>query len=332
MTIEFKGPALDALMPMHLLIRNDGAICRMGPTLAKLIGSAAWRLGDLLTNGRPGAGPDPARAIAEAAQNHDRLFLRMLVPPNLTLRGHAVTLDSGYVLANLGFGIGLPQAIAYAGLTDSDFAPADLAMELLFLHEANHAVMRELGRFTDRLDAERAAAELQAHTDVLTGLSNRRGLQIALDAALSPERTAGEAMRGFALAQIDLDRFKEVNDKLGHDAGDVVLRHVAAVLRNVTRNGDTAARIGGDEFVMILPALKTVPALERLAARIIAGIEALPMVNDAGLHISASIGIVLSDDYVQASAEDMLRDADRALYRSKHEGRGRATILTGRSA
>ena len=327
MTVQLNGAVLDMLMPMHLLIRADGTICRTGPTLAKLLGGAGWRVGDVFDDGRPGGDPDAARAIISAAKRGERLFLRMLAPPGLTLRGHAIDLCCGRVLANLGFGIGLPEAISHAGLTDSDFAPAELAMELLFLHEANHAVMRELSRFTDRLDAERAAAQVQAHTDALTGLANRRGLQIALDAALHPPRPGAET-RGFALAQIDLDRFKAVNDIMGHDAGDTVLRHVAGVLRTVTRGGDTAARVGGDEFVLILPGLTQIAALERLAQRIIDGIEALDVVPDAGLQVSASIGIVLSEAYGGEPPDRMLRDADAALYQSKRDGRGRATILT----
>ena len=92
------------------------------------------------------------RALAGAARSGERVFLRIRQPFPLVLRGHAVSLAEGRLLVNLGFGIGLVEAVRAFNLTDADFAPDDLAMELLFLHEANRAVLAELSGFTSELD------------------------------------------------------------------------------------------------------------------------------------------------------------------------------------
>lgn len=328
--ICFEGGALDALMPMHLLIDRTGHIVSGGPTLQKLLPRLPQHVAEEFANGRPDGSGELVAMILAAAAHGERLFLRMKHAPFLNLRGHAVPAGGELVLINMGFGIGLSDAVRSAGLTDRDFAPPELAMELLFLREAMGGVLGELSHFNDQLEAAREAAELQAHTDPLTGLSNRRGLELALMRArrLCAERQPGERARGFALAHLDLDHFKQVNDVLGHAAGDRVLRHVAKVLREVTRSDDTAARIGGDEFVLILQGLEDKPTLERLAARIISGIEAAMCAQTEGCAVSASIGIVLSRAYRDLPIERMLADADAALYQSKRDGRGCATILT----
>ncbi|TRW97757.1 GGDEF domain-containing protein [Paracoccus sp. M683] len=333
-SVSVTPAMLNALLPMHLIVAPDGGIDSAGPTLRKILRTGAVRMSDAFVLTRPVAQEDEHQTLLQAAQSAERVFLRMIEPPHLTLRGHAVALGSGRLLLNLGFGIGLADAVRELELKDSDFAPAELAIELLFLHEANRAVMGELSRFNLRLEEAREVAETQAFSDPLTGLYNRRGLELALAMALRAANSgnppvggaAGAGAAGFALAHLDLDRFKEVNDQHGHAAGDQVLCRVARVLSSETRNNDTVARVGGDEFVLILPGMTSAPALERLSERIIAEIERPIIVDNAECGISASIGITMSSLYETPQAEQMLADADAALYRSKNGGRARASL------
>ncbi|WP_252733435.1 GGDEF domain-containing protein [Paracoccus marinaquae] len=313
---------------MHLLIQAGGRVLSVGPTLRKLVTPGMRHVADGFSNGRPGGNEDLVAVILGAASDGERLFLRMRQTPCLNLRGHAVPAGRDAVLVNLGFGIGLPDAVRAAGLTDRDFAPPELAMELLFMREAMGGVLGELSHFNSQLEVARDVAEAQAHTDPLTGLHNRRGLELALSEARTLTGLRAGDRDGFALAHLDLDHFKAVNDLLGHAEGDRVLCHVARVLGDVIRSDDTAARVGGDEFVLILRRFEDVAGLERLARRIIAGIESVLSDGADGCRVSASVGIVLSRNYRDQPLERMLLDADAALYRSKREGRGRVTILT----
>lgn len=329
--IAMDGAALGALLPMHLRLNARGTVLGAGATMRKLLPEGCETLSDAFVLTRPLSGEDDLIVLAAAARRGDRVFLRMIHPPGLSLRGHLVQLADGSLLINLGFGIGLAEAVRDLGLTDGDFAPPELAMELMFLHEANRAVMDELSRFNLRLEEAREAAELQAFTDPLTGLFNRRGLEMALAVALrSAEAARAQGERGgFSLAHLDLDLFKEVNDRLGHAAGDEVLKHVADVLRAATRSNDTVARVGGDEFVLILSGTTAQDALQALSRRIIAGIEQPVDVDGNQCRVSASLGIAVSTSYRHPNPERMLADADAALYTSKNSGRGRATIHQG---
>lgn len=326
--------ALEALLPMHLRLDEAGRIAGAGPTARKLLSDASGGLHDNFEVLHPVGCNGACEKLYGAADAGDRVTLRMRAQARLTLRGHAARLPGGGLLLSLGFGIGLPEAVRQLDLTHSDFAPPELAMELLFLHEANRGVMNELSLFNRRLEAAREAAEVQAHTDPLTGLRNRRGLQLALRAALRGARGSDPAgaETGFALAHLDLDHFKEVNDRLGHAAGDEVLQKVAQVLRDVTRANDTAARIGGDEFVLLLHGVTSPETLERLGRRIIAEIE-LPLELDGrSCRVSASIGIVISCSFDHPDEDVLMRSADEASYRSKRSGRGRVTIVTDPTA
>lgn len=328
--ITLSQRALSRMLPMHLWLAPDGTACSVGSTLEKLVPDLkdSWhtRLHDARGAGASGTVFD---AICRAARAQTRLFLRVEGMPDLVLRGHAAMVEDGSVLVNLGFGITLYRAVAAAGLTDADFAPTDLAIELLFLHEANMAVRTELARFTEQLERDRQVALAQAHTDPLTGLANRRGLELALSALLPAARDdpAAPPPEPFAIVHLDLDRFKEVNDRLGHKAGDELLREVGQVLRHALRRDDTAARTGGDEFVFILRG-ETAPAhLDHLARRIIASIERCGPSGAVAVPVSASLGIAIWHPGCITDPGAILELTDVALYRSKHAGRGCATII-----
>jgi len=248
-----------------------------------------------------------------------RLCLRNS-PSTLPLRGLAQTLEGGEgCLINLSFGIGIMEAVRVHALTDGDFAPTDLAVEMMYLIEAKAATLDALHGLAERLEGDKRQAETQALTDTLTGLRNRRALTQVLE-ALSRGRSP------FALMHLDLDYFKTVNDTLGHAAGDHVLRVVAATLGRETRAEDTVARIGGDEFVLVFPGMDDPSQLESVGRRIIDELSKPIDFEGKPCRISGSIGIVLSSQYDVPDAERMQNDADEALYASKRAGRGRAML------
>ncbi len=314
---------LGRLMPMFLWVAPTGHIRAVGPTLAKLCGVSlvGLRFLDVFEIRKP----EPARSMGGVRRmaGH-RLHLVLRKPPHTGLRGLAVPLQDGQgMIVNLSFGIAAAEAVRDHALTNADFAPTDLTVELLYLTEVKAAVMEELAALNTRLQAAQRAAEQQALTDALTGLANRRALDNALGRALDAAKRGG---KGFALLHLDLDFFKAVNDTLGHAAGDLVLTHVAAVLRGATRKQDTVARVGGDEFVMILPGPVDDAMITRTARRIIAELE-MPVVFDgAPCRISGSIGATLSTLYERPDADLMLSNADTALYVSKRRGRAQCTI------
>lgn len=316
---------LAVLLPMHLCLDVEGNILSCGPTLRKLVGPAS-QFQALFELARLLPGEDPIARLTRSARGGDRVFLRMIgsnLPP---LRGHAVALDRGAVLLNLGFGTGLIEAIQKHHLTDADFAPNDLAMELLFLHEANGAIMGELARHNQRLEEAREAAEMQAFTDPLTGLFNRRGFDLALDVAARAV-SRGDPADMFSIAHLDLDWFKQVNDRFGHAAGDRVLCRIGEILTEETRRRDTVARIGGDEFVILFQGLTDPDALLGIGNRIIRRIEEPIIFETSQCRVSASIGVARSLDYPILEVEQLLGDADLALYQGKRTGKGRICLF-----
>ncbi|SDE25233.1 diguanylate cyclase (GGDEF) domain-containing protein [Paracoccus isoporae] len=316
---------LAALMPMHLQIDENGAILSCGPTLRKLIGRARHVATAFELRRAP---PDALLipAIIAAARSGERVFLGLRDSDLPPLRGEAMILPADAVLINLGFGIGVIDAVARYDLTDADFAANELAIEIMYLHKSSQAIRAELARHSHHLEQARETAEMQAFTDPLTGLLNRRGFELAFSLAIEARRAPEGRRQEFSVLQIDLDWFKQVNDRFGHAAGDAVLRRLAEILRQETRAEDSLARIGGDEFLILLPALTSETALRQLGRRMIASIQQ-PIRFDANLcQVSASIGAALSERYDELTAEQILSDADAALYTAKRDGRGRMHI------
>ncbi len=170
---------------------------------------------------------------------------------------------------------------------------------------------------TERKKAEQRVAFL-AHHDALTGLANRAALTQKIDEAAARQRRRGEP---FSVLLLDLDRFKQVNDTLGHPAGDILLTKVAARLKSLLRETDVLARLGGDEFAII----QTGEPDQREAAKALADrvIEVLgkPFDIEGGdISIGTSIGIALAPEH-DAGSDSLLKMADLALYRAKSAGR-----------
>jgi diguanylate cyclase (GGDEF)-like protein len=160
----------------------------------------------------------------------------------------------------------------------------------------------------------------QAFHDALTGLPNRALFLDRLAHALARRRAAASPL---AVLFLDLDRFKVVNDSLGHGAGDQILVAVAERLKSCLRPADTAARLGGDEFAILVEDMTRRTDAVEVAERLQQALRAPFEVADREVFVSASIGIASSGD----GAEDLLRDADAAMYRAKGEGKGRYQLF-----
>ena len=169
---------------------------------------------------------------------------------------------------------------------------------------------------TARLAGERRVAWLADH-DVLTGLPNRKFLTERLEVTFATMDPA----KGFALMYLDLDRFKAVNDTLGHSAGDELLRQVAVRLTRCVRRTDTVARLGGDEFAIVLPGEGRDADTEVVANRIVEALGTPFSIAGTSVSIGTSIGITCAP-HGGDTTPTLLENADLALYRSKAEGRG----------
>src|SRR5439155_4338594 len=172
----------------------------------------------------------------------------------------------------------------------------------------------------DVTDAKNQVVQLrhQATHDGLTSLPNRTLLFESLDEAI---RQARETESRLALLVMDLDRFKEVNDTLGHHFGDMLLKQVAFRLRHQMRENDTVARLGGDEFAMLLVDVEDANVAARLARNILNALEQPFVVEEQVLEVGASIGISLFPDH-GTDARMLLRRADTAMYRAKQAQSG----------
>jgi diguanylate cyclase (GGDEF)-like protein len=170
--------------------------------------------------------------------------------------------------------------------------------------------------FTDRRRAEEKIVHM-AHFDTLTDLPNRGHFNDQMKGLL---RSAGKHAR-FAVISLDLDRFKEVNDSLGHPAGDKLLQAVATRMRSCVRDIDIVARLGGDEFAIVQSTFESPADTVALAKRLIASISAPYVIDGHRVSVGTSIGIALAPED-GADPELLMKNADAALYRSKARGGG----------
>ncbi|MCY7397561.1 MAG: EAL domain-containing protein [Sphingomonas bacterium] len=193
---------------------------------------------------------------------------------------------------------------------------------------SGNPIFDERGRFlgfrgigTDLTEQRRSEQEISrlARFDSLTGLPNRALMRQTLDEAL---RNATRRQKGCTLFLIDLDRFKNVNDTLGHPIGDALLRAVAQRLTSVIGDHGQIGRLGGDEFMAVLPGTVETGLLESLARTLIEQVSRPYLIEGNRVTIGASVGIAIGDPG-RACADSMVRNADLALYAAKGDGRGK---------
>jgi diguanylate cyclase (GGDEF)-like protein len=183
--------------------------------------------------------------------------------------------------------------------------------------EAKQALLADRTRVAEELARANSELEHRALHDALTGLPNRVLFQDRLEQTMRSTRRGDSSM---ALFLLDLDRFKEVNDTLGHEAGDILLQQVAVRLQNALRESDTIGRLGGDEFAIILPAIDAKGAAQ-VAERIHCVLEQPLTLEGHQIDVEASIGIALFPAHGEDSGT-LLRHADAAMYEAKRADQG----------
>jgi diguanylate cyclase (GGDEF)-like protein/PAS domain S-box-containing protein len=182
---------------------------------------------------------------------------------------------------------------------------------------------RQLAINAEALARAKHNAEVASFTDPLTGLGNRRALEDKLRALACSSATA----TGVSVLHVDLDHFKSINDAFGHPAGDHVIRKISEILTECVRPSDLIARVGGDEFVLVLVSPTGRDIAITVASRIIARCRDPIRFGEKELHVGASIGIASGPP---AEASDLVKDADIALYEAKRAGRNRSAVFTPR--
>jgi diguanylate cyclase (GGDEF)-like protein len=171
----------------------------------------------------------------------------------------------------------------------------------------------------EREAAELAAGEIEhlAYHDALTGLPNRPLFMDRLIVAVAQANRAGTNLAVFFL---DLDRFKDINDSLGHSVGDTLLKAVAERMRRCVREGDTVARFGGDEFTLLIPRINSIEDTAKIAQKVIDALHVPFVIHERELFVTASVGVgIYPSDGLDP--ETLVRNADTAMYRAKDQGR-----------
>jgi diguanylate cyclase (GGDEF)-like protein/PAS domain S-box-containing protein len=190
------------------------------------------------------------------------------------------------------------------------------------VHDATGKLSHYVALFSDITVSKEQQRQLEhiAHFDALTGLPNRVLLADRLHQAMVQAQRRTELL---AVAYLDLDGFKDVNDQHGHDTGDQVLIGVSNHMKQALREGDTLARIGGDEFVAVLTDLADTQACVALLARLLEAAATPVEVNGLSHQVSASVGVTLYPQTTDTDADQLLRQADQAMYVAKSSGKNR---------
>ncbi|MDQ7988155.1 MAG: diguanylate cyclase [Candidatus Dactylopiibacterium sp.] len=276
-----------------ITIDPRGTMLSVNPSVTRLFG---WQPGDLI------------------GQN----VTMLMSEPNRTL--HAQYLEN-YLGGGQAKVIGIGRETTARRADGSEF-PIRLAVGEVRVDEQLFFV----GFITDISEQKRVEAllEREATQDALTGLANRRQLSILLPRAIGRTYRYADPM---AVIFIDLDGFKQVNDTLGHEAGDELLKVVAHRLQELVRRTDMVVRLAGDEFVIVFEGLKQEGDAERLAEKVLAEICVPMTLGENTARVGASLGVAIYRPSCALSADSLLQKADEAMYRAKKAGKGRIVVI-----
>jgi len=200
------------------------------------------------------------------------------------------------------------------------------ARGMVAARDQNDTPIRLIGTYIDISERKQAEEiiQQQANFDPLTKLPNRRLFLDRLGQQVAKSQRTGSSL---ALLLIDLDEFKEVNDTLGHDVGDILLQEAARRIRGCIRDTDTVARLGGDEFTVLLGDLTGRAHVEEIAQKLIARVAEPYYLREGVTHVSASIGITLYPGDAE-DVDELMKHADQAMYEAKKQGRNRFCYFT----
>ncbi|MHB1143782.1 MAG: bifunctional diguanylate cyclase/phosphodiesterase [Thiobacillus sp.] len=199
-------------------------------------------------------------------------------------------------------------------------------MSVSVVRDAEGRITHYVASFTDISERKLAEAQIRqlAYHDALTGLINRFSLQSQLEQALA---MAHREQRALAVLFLDLDRFKTINDTMGHAMGDQLLKEVAHRLRESVRDSDIVARLGGDEFVVVLTEVDDVAAAARVADKLLHTLALRYRIGENELHSTASLGLAFYPND-GADGETLMKNADTAMYHAKSQGRNNVQFFT----
>jgi diguanylate cyclase (GGDEF)-like protein len=207
---------------------------------------------------------------------------------------------------------------------DGTMRVVELSVSLILDATGHGAGFRNLVRdITERKKSEETIRRLAYH-DPLTGLPNRLLFTDRLAMAITGAKRNRQHL---AVMILDLDYFKDINDTLGHHIGDRLLQAVGSRLTELLRKGDTVARMGGDEFLILLPEINNVGVTTTIAQKIVDSFQTPLIVDEHRLHITTSIGIAIYPD-VSDDVETLIKHSDIAMYRAKGSGRNNYQLFT----
>ena len=323
---SIKHSALDALFPMHVVLDRDGLITHIGPTLLKIMhrdlcGTSFF---EAFVIKKPRSIKDLSDLIS--AQGRKVVILgKRTVGSTVEFRCMPTKIGNcdEQLLIDFSFSANFVELVEELDLSSYDFKPNDFSLDLFYTIETQRTLVEDSHKLSLALEDSKKEAEEAANIDVLTGIANRRSLYRHLTQLLDAD--ADESDR--VLFHIDLDEFKSINDNFGHAAGDHVLKHTAAILKELSMQADFPARIGGDEFAMIVSGATSEAKIQMIAngirARILSPIEFQGHV----FQIGVSIGVVELRQYANETPDQLFSCSDIALYEAKRTNQS-IVILT----